>query len=344
MPQFGVGILPSGAVGTELAALTRRAFVPRLVVQIYKATPLLGLLMRNAQKAKGGASQITVPVQGGSYTQFSWSDYSGVFPQPQVLTAAQNAEFNLKLGVVPIPFMGMESLVQSSEVVVPILKARMADAKTVAVQAISGALFTNNYNVPGQTQVDSLYQAYDDGTNVTNYGGISRTANTYWKSTVKTAVGVVTNTRVGAIKYIVNCTALAGGEAPDFMLMAPGDWTTLMTDFMANSGGVGEQFNTGPKSRYGIDDVVNAGFRAIMLGDTPIFMDPFCPQGTAYLFNSRYLAMYISEDAPFAFSGFYSSIPNLQIANIGVVIVAFNVVCSKPSSGMKLTGITGQSF
>src|SRR5277367_1224999 len=131
MPQLGVGIVPSGAIGNELVATTRRAFIPRLVVQIYKATPLLSLLMRNAQRAKGGVSQVTVPVQGGSYVSFSWSDYSGVFPQP----AAQTAEFNLKLGVVPIPFMGMEALIQSSEAVIPILKARMADAKTVAVQA-----------------------------------------------------------------------------------------------------------------------------------------------------------------------------------------------------------------
>ena len=73
-------------------------------------------------------------------------------------------------------------------------------------------------------------------------------------------------------------------------------------------------------------------------------MDPFCPTGTAYIVNSRYLAMYLSEDAPFAFSGFYSAIPNLQIANIGVVIVAFDVTCSKPVSGMRITGITGASF
>src|SRR5215831_17849606 len=172
MPQLGVGIVPSGAIGNELVALTRRAFIPRLVVQIYKATPLLGLLLRNAQRAKGGVSQVTAPVQGGSFVSFSWSDYSGVFPQPAVQTAAQNAEFNLKLGVVPIPFMGMEALIQSSEVVVPILKARMADAKTVAVQAISGALFTDNSAFP--SQVDSLVQAYDDGSTVSTYGGISR--------------------------------------------------------------------------------------------------------------------------------------------------------------------------
>ena len=139
MAQLGVGIVPSGAVGSELSALTRRAFVPRLVVQLYKSTPLLSLLLRNAQRAKGGVSQVTIPVQGGSFVSFSWSDYSGIFPQPQVLTAAQNAEFNLKLGVVPIPFMGMEALIQSSEAVIPILKARMADAKTVAVQSISSS-------------------------------------------------------------------------------------------------------------------------------------------------------------------------------------------------------------
>ena len=338
MPQLGVGIVPSGAIGNELVATTRRAFIPRLVVQIYKATPMLSLLMRNAQRAKGGVSQVTVPVQGGSYVSFSWSDYSGVFPQPAVQTAAQNAEFNLKLGVVPIPFMGMEALIQSSEAVIPILKARMADAKTVAVQAISSAMFTNNSASP--TQVDSLLQAYDDGTNVSTYGGINRSTagNAFWKSTLKTSVGAVL-TRAAFIPYLVQTTSLAGGESPDFVVMAPGDWTKLMTDFMSS-----ETFFTRPGSRYGTDDVINAGFRGLMLGDTPIFMDPFCPTGTAYILNSRYLALYMSEDAPFAFSGFYSAIPNLQIANIGVVIVAFNVVCSKPISGMRITGITGAAF
>jgi hypothetical protein len=340
VPQTNVGIVPGGAIGNELVAVTRRAFIPRLVVQIYKATPLLSLLMRNAQRAKGGVSQITVPVQGGSFVNFSWSDYSGAFPQPQVQTAAQNAEFNLKLGVVPIPFLGMEALVQSSETVIPLLKARMADTKTVAVQAISSAAFTDNSSVTGQTQVDSLLQAYDDGTNVPTYGGITRTApaNAFWKSTLVTGAGAIT-TRVNFIKQLVRTTALAGGEAPDFAVMSPGDWTTLMTDFMTL-----EQFNTRPGQRFGNDDPINAGFRGVMLGNTPIFLDPFCPTGTAYIFNSRYLALYMSEDAPFAFSGFYSTIPNLQIANIGVVIVAFNIVCTKPISGMRITGITGAAF
>ena len=340
MAQLGVGIVPSGAIGAELSAVTRRAFIPDLVVQIYKATPTLSILMRNAQRAKGGVSQMTVPVQGGQFVNFSWSDYSGTFPQPSVQTAAQNAEFNLKLGVCPIPFMGMEALIQSSEVVIPLLKARMADAKTVMVQSLSSSLFSNNSAVVGQTVINGLPEAYDDGTNVTTYGGINRSTagNSFWKSTLVTGAGGVLS-RSSFIKYLVQATTVAGGESPDFVIMAPGDWTTLMTDFQAY-----ERYDTTPKSQYRTDDLQNSGFRGIMLGDTPIFMDPFLSNGTAYFINSRYLALYLSEDAPFAFSGFYSAIPNLQIANVGVVIVALNLVCTKPVSGLQVQGITGGAF
>ena len=356
MPQTNVGIVPGGAIGSQLVSVTRRAFIPRLVVQLYKATPLLSLLMRNAQRAKGGVSQVTVPVQNSSFVSFSWSDYSGTFPQPADVAALQNAEFNLKLGVVPIPFMGMEALIQSSEVVIPLLKARMADAKTVAVQAISSALFTNNQ--PQPTQVDSLFQAYDDGTNVTSYGGIPRTGTTgqFWRGQYVDVTGAANIlTRSALSRYITQASVGSttgsasapkygisnggGGEAVDFAVMNPGDWTTLLIDFMTV-----EQFRTSPGSRYGADTLVNAGFRGLMLQDTPIFMDPWCPKGQMYLFNSRYLAFYMSEDAPFAFSGFYSAIPNLQIANIGVVIVAFNVACTKPASGMHIVNISGGAF
>ena len=338
MPQLNNGIVPGGAIGTELTNVTRRAFIPRLVVQIYKATPTLSLLMRNAQRAKGGVSQVTVPVQGSSFVNFGWTDYSGTFSQPPVLTAVTNAEFNLKLGVVPIPFLGVEGLIQASEAVIPLLKARMADAKTVAVQQISTALWSNNSGVPGQTQINGLPEAYDDGTNVGTYGGIARASNAFWKGNLITGAGGIL-TRTAFIPKITQLTLNAGGETPDFGVMSFSDWTALMVDFMG-----AESFRTMPGVRYGKDEPINAGFRALMLGDVPIFPDPFLAKGTAFLLNSKYLALYLSEDAPFAFSGFYSTIPNLQIGNVGVVIVALNVVCTKPVSGTQIQGITGGSF
>jgi len=67
MPISGTGAVPvSGGLYQELTSVNRRAFVPRLFVQMYYSTPTFFYLMGNAQKVAGGLSQITIPVQGES--------------------------------------------------------------------------------------------------------------------------------------------------------------------------------------------------------------------------------------------------------------------------------------
>lgn len=330
------GIVPGGQIGAQLAAITRRAFVPSVFVQIYQAHPLLSLLLSNAQRARGGVGAVTIPAQGASFTQFSWGSFAGDFPMPEDQAAIQDAQFNLKLGMVPIGFFGMEAIIQSSEVVIPKLRAVMSDAAVVIRQGIASRLYTNNYSQP--TYIDSLAQAYDSGTNAPSYGGISRTGNPWWQGQLITNAAGITN-RAGIATTITRVMQGAGGERPDFGVMNPADWAALMTDFMAL-----EMFQTTPKSIYGKDSVVNSGFNAIRVLDTPIFPDPFCPRGEMYLINTRYLSMYMSEYAPFVFSGFESTIPQGQIANIGVLITALDLVCAKPSSGAHITGLTGQAW
>lgn len=337
MPIAGTGMVPqSGAVYNELTAITRRAFVPKMVVQLYKSAPLLSMAMRNAQRARGGMSQVSIPVQGSSYVSFNWTGYDGAFPQPSTQAAAQTAQWNLSVGATPIPLLGMESLIQQTEAVIPLVRARMADATTVARQAIAAALFGSSAGNP--LAINGLLDAYDDGTTVSTYGGLSRTgSNAFWASTVYSSS--LTPSRATMIARIMQLTSLAGGEAPDLVIMSMGDWTTLLADFMQ-----AETFFTTPNSKYGNDDAVNAGFRCLMLGNTPILADPFCPTGTAYLLNSKYLALYLSEDANFAFSGFHSLIANNQIASVGVVISAMALACSKPKSGMRLSNVAGSAF
>src|SRR5208282_5769428 len=113
----GSGITPSGPLGAQLAALTRRAFIPSVYVQIYQAHPLLSLFFANAKAARGGVSQVTIPIQGSSFVTFNWGSFSGNFPRPTNAAAIQIAQLNLKLGMVPIGFFGMEAILQSSEVV-----------------------------------------------------------------------------------------------------------------------------------------------------------------------------------------------------------------------------------
>jgi hypothetical protein len=335
-PVYGQGILPtSGAVTSELNAVTRRAFVKRLVVQLYKATPLFALMFRNAQVARGGVSQITVPIQGSQFVNASWTGYDGTFAAPQVQNAAQAASWNLAMGIVPIPLLGMESLVQSSEAIIPLVKARFADANTVMRQMLASSLFSSNASNP--LAMNGLQDAYDDGTAVATYGGISRNSNAFWKSTKYTTSFNIS--RSNALTRIGQVTQAAGGDKPDFIILSLSDWTALAVDFMG-----AEQFNTTPTMRYGEDDVVNAGFSCLMIAGIPVYADPFLTKGTGYIINSKYLSMYVSDIANFEFSGFESMMSNMQIGYIGAVLAGLQTVCVKPSTGMQMTNIANGAF
>ena len=65
---IGGGIVPAtgSTQYTELTYVTRRAFIPKLVVQLYNSTPLMAALIANSQTASGGVSSVTVPVHSTS--------------------------------------------------------------------------------------------------------------------------------------------------------------------------------------------------------------------------------------------------------------------------------------
>jgi len=336
MPIPNQGITPGGAIYNELSSLTRRAFMPRVTVQLYYASPTMMTLLGNAQKFAGGVNQITVPVQGSSMVTGAWTSYSGTFNKPQVIPGVQNAQFSGSYFVVPVPLVLGEALLQSTEAVVPILDVRMNDVYAVTNQQMGSALFTNNSANP--LMPSGFVEACDNGTNVSSYGGISRSANSFWQGQYYPAAGAVL-TRANMAQYLIQITDNAGGEAPDLVVMSPSDYATLNSTFI----GV-EQYNMPPGNAYTMDSVVRSSFPNLVISGVPFYMDHWCPKGTMYFINSKYTAMYLSEDAPFAFSGFYSAIPLMQIAQIGVMIVGYNVICTKPGANAVVTGITGGAF
>lgn len=337
MPLLGAGIIPSGAIGTELETTIRRVFAQMVVLLIYRQNPLLSLLLRNAIRASGGVSPYTQPVQTGRYVNSSWMGAGGQFSIPPDVAATVNAEFNLCALATPISSFGLEQLVtQDAIAVASRLMLKMNDLKNSALKSLATALFGSNTTggVTNVLQMYGLLDAYDSGATVDVYGGLSRTTYPTWGGLVKTAAGAVM-TRAAFIPLLLQAVKHSGGEALDFVVCSVEDWTALMADFLAL-----ERFNNDPSSRWGKDDPVNSGFRGLLLGDTPIFFDLNCPQGTAIGFNSKYLTLVIHEDANFAWTGWYSTIPQGQIASVGLTLTALNLVCSKPSTGLIVQGIT----
>jgi len=325
---IGGGILPAAGSSqlTELTYVTRRAFIPKMVVQLYNSTPLMAALIANSQQASGGVSSVVVPVQGAQFVNAQWSDYSGSFAQPSVQQGAYNAEFNLKLMISPVPFLGMEGAVQQDAAVIPLIEARMNDATNVMMDAMATSLYNNTTNTQQFTGLPLAVA--DSGT----YGNIDRNSYTWWKSK-QYAAGSVNPTRQNILQYISG-TVKNGAEMPSFGVCGFGTWTLLAQDFVGQ-----EQYVITPGSGFdGDPNGPQAAFRALMVAGVPIYPDPYCPEGTVYFLNTNYLSLYIHEQGSFVFTGFESTLPNWQIGYVGAVLMIAELVNVKPKAMSKVTG------
>ena len=349
MPLPGLGAAPqAGSLYNELAAATRRAFVPRLFVQIYFGSPSLFYLTGNAQRAAGGLNQITIPMQGQSMVQGQWTGYGGGFNSPNITPGVQNGQWNLAYWVVPVPLPFGETVIQATDREISLLKARMNDVYAVTRQNMATLLYTNNSSNP--LFPNSFQDAFDNGTNFPTYGGISRNAagNSAFKGQYIAASSLIAASSTVSVQgfkrqtmaiALAKITDAAGGEAPTFVVMAPGDYATLNNDFIGNE----TQF-VNPSGGYTMDTTVRSSFPNLNVSGVPIFADHFCPAGSAFFVNVKYTAMYLSEDAAFDFSGFYSLVPLGQIGQQGVVVVGYDVVTAKSVSGAWVYGIGAPAF
>jgi len=296
----------------------------------------MAALIANSQSASGGVSSVTVPVQGSQFVNAQWSDYSGSFNQPSVQQGAYNAEFDLKLMIAPVPFLGMEGAVQQDAAIIPLIEARMNDATNVMMDAMATALYTNTTNTQQFIGLPGAVSNTDPAAGA--YGNISRSSNTWWQSKVY-AAGNVNPTRQNILQYISG-TVKYGAEVPTFGVCGFGTWTLLAQDYVGQ-----EQYVITPGS--GFDGEANgpqAAFRALMVAGVPIYPDPYCPEGTVYFLNTNYLSLYIHEQGSFVFTGFESTLPNWQIGYVGAVLMIAELVSVKPKSMTQVTGYNSISL
>jgi hypothetical protein len=330
VPQFGTGIIPQqSAVTAELAAVTRRAFVPKLFVQLYKSSPSMAALLAGAQVASGGLSPITVPIQGNPMVTGQWIGYDGNFNQPGQTPGLQNAEFNLKAFCTAIPFVGFEGLVQLDYSVIPIIEARMNDATNVTLQTFTNTLFNN---VANNQQMIGYPAAIDDGTFAANYGGISRTTNTFWKSTYVHNGSPTAPTRNLVLQYIAQVMKVTG-ELPKLGLCGVGTWTQLAQDFTSQ-----ERYQVTPGNNFSMGEI-GTSFQALEVSGIPIYADPNQPEGQLYLQNTDYMSLYVHERAAFYFTGFESLLAVGQFGYMGAILTLLELVDVKPQAHGKFDNL-----
>lgn len=332
MPILGSGIMPpAGATANQLTAVTHRAFIPILVDQQTKPSPLMAMMIANNQTAAGGASQVTLPAQFGDMVQTQSTDYSGTFQLPTDIPTIQNPEWNLKATITPIPMFGMEAAIQDDYEVVNIMDARMNSAGNNIATYNTTSLYQN---VTNTQQMIGLRGAIDDGTNLVTYAGINRTTYPSWQAYVRAAAANTNPTRVAIMQYIMG-VAKNGGEMPNCVFCGFGTWMSLATDFIGQ-----ESYQITPGSSFeNTENGPQSGFRAVMVAGVPVFADQFCTEGELWIINSNYLNLYIHEKLAFALTPFESMFANGQLGYIGGVVNLMELVCAKPSTQGHITGL-----
>src|SRR5882724_1014263 len=343
MALTNFGIVPGGAVGAELQAVTRRAAMPAVVVQLGKATPTESAMLAAAEPVRGGVSPITIPVQGSRMVTAQWVDYSGSASAPTVQPGMQNAEYNLAAFTSWIPYYMFEGLVQQDAEIVPIVWARMNDAGNVASDDIAQRLFAA-LGANTSLQIFSLFDVMAT-TNPTqgNLGNIDAAANTFWQANVSTistltAAASTTLGRVNCLLAINYAQKGSGGEPPSCAILSPGAWMALAADVIG-----AETYMSTPEGAYGeVGEGPTVGFPALRLGTVPVYSDIYLTDNTIMLMpNFNYLQFKIHADAAFTVVGPESLLPQYQLAYIMVLLALLQTACSKRNAQSKVTGFTG---
>lgn len=333
---LGTGIMPAaGAVADQLTATTRRGVIPLVVDNYSKAHPFLAMLVANANMAAGGVSSITQPGKFGSAVAVQPSDYSGKFNLPSDNPVVSDAEWNLKLAITPIQMGGVEMLIQDEHAFVDLVASRFDDVGPAMADYDSLALYGN---VTDTTQILGLPAAIDDGTNLVNYAGISRTTQPKWKAYFRTVTAGTYPTRANVIQYIIGVTKNAGGEMPRAIFCGLATWAALQQDFQGM-----EIINRNP-GNLGSRDDATSGFVALSIAGVPIFMDPYCAEGDMWHINDRYLNLYFHQNLAFAMSPFESLMSNGQFAYLSAILTMRELVCSKPAAQGHISGYSSLSL
>ena len=322
----GQGYLPSGALYNKLSYITRHAYLPYAVSQIYNASPTACGLLSNAEQEAGGVDSFIVNVQTAQLVQAQMTSFQGNFSAPTALQGITPASWSMTMGVVPIPIFITELAIQSQQKIQDILSLRFTDAGNAVRDMVANQIFVWTSSTSA-TQIVGLPGAIDDGTVNATYGGINRSTTTAWQAK-RYAAGSVNPTRALVSQYI-NGVAKAQGEVPTFGVMGFGTWTLLQQDFL-------------PLERYSpnadsTEDYLSS-FRALEVEGVPIYADAYCPEGIMYLINTNYLSFRIHQDANWEFLDFTPLTPSNQLGYIGVVYIIFTLVLTKPKTCAVVSG------
>lgn len=205
--------------------------------------------------------------------------------------------------------------------IVPLLKARIDNARMSLINVIATALYAT-------TQVTNTVESLDILVDATStVGGIDRTGtgNAFWQSTVTTSGAAAAQLLTDMRASYNDASSSAGKDAPDLI-------TTPQNVYQSY-----EALLT-PQQRFSDATLASAGFESLRYKSAAVVYDDKIASGRMYFLNSKYLHLTIDKMTDFAISPFVK--PYNQVARWAQILLMFNLTIDRPGRMSKLTSIT----
>jgi len=344
-----------------VTSVTRSYIVPKVFDTISRGSPVLMKLLQNAKPWKTGVSyQVVI-----KYQDTTNGGNTGI--ADRLDTDRQNVRttmtFAPKMAYKPVVIANIETtLNQGDEQVIDLLEAEF-DSQA---QSLLQVMATNLYTGTGSgNNWDSIYNAADDGTNFSTYGGLSRTTYTSIRGYYLASAGSLTLAKMATAYDAVQI----GNDTPDIIATTKALWSTYES-LLTPTVRAGYTQNGYPKiNAFGMLPTTAAlagqqGFDVLFFRGTPVVKDEQVPSGKMFFINTNYFGFKginiaglkqvnfkkSNDGVPLGVPGRIPSTrgfnfrdmmsPVDQLAEVGHLIYAGNFISENPRLQGQMTGLS----
>lgn len=310
-------------VGTNtVTSIARHYIMPTITDNVYQSNVLLYRLMRANKRLVRGGTQIEAPLMyqrfntGGAYRGY---DVFNTTPSDTI----KNAVWDWKQHYVTWAVDGLTMIkVDSPDAIANFLTLQSQQASMELAENLANGLFGDGVTDP--KDIDGLGGIVGTGVTIGNptYGGITRTANTWWNSSVTGVTSTSTLSQAGLLSAFTG--ASRGGQHPTLIVSRTDQWNRY---FALNTTPV--QYNRQP---MGHDELLaSAGFTNLLFNNVPWVADSHVTDGIVatnsriYMLNENVLNWVVSPRADFYLKPFVE--PANQDAMVATILWAGNLIC-----------------
>jgi hypothetical protein len=292
-----------------MTALTRHKYIPVLADNVYKSNGFFLTLDSQDRILEDGGDNIHEPLLMAQQPSqwFQGYDSLNITPVDPIRELILNWKLAMSSVTIDIHTLRLNS---GSERVLSVLESLMENSTLTLKDQLGVASYADGVT---NTLMPEGIQCITGGTNgltPDSYGGLSRSANTWWQSQFQNMNGAQPTFTLLQTMY-GSCTQ--GDTSPNLILCDQITFNKLWAQAL-------------PMMRVEAGDEVLIGWQYIKFNRAKILVDSHNPAGNVYFLNTQFLKIIVHRDENFDFTGWMPALT--QHAMTGRVHWMGNLICN----------------